>query len=182
MRSGSIHYPRATVGHIQLATACLGLVLIIGGCGGTTSKSAVPIHGQPSNRTAEAATISQVHSPAGFSRAPCPPSPTEAVCFTRRRSLVLTPTGFARLIATTGLTLERDSLWCLPQARPQERRLRVEHCHGVAKLGAATLGARAMSLVVMGPRSSVSTTRDLPVKPSGASVLVVEDLEPGTHS
>jgi hypothetical protein len=176
MRLGITRGPRDAVGCIRSASVCAAVVLIVGGCGASTRKPAADIHWHVPSTSAEATTISKVLRPIGFTRAPCQPSPNKTVCFTRRHSIVLTAGGFAHLIATTGLTPQRNSLWCLPQTRPATPRFRVEHCHDLAELGTETLGARAMSLVVVGPRTIVSTTRDLPVTPSGATVLEVEDF------
>jgi hypothetical protein len=133
------------------------------GCGATASQPSANITpGEPEPSTA--APPRSVHGPPGFARSAClPPVMSNAVCFTRPASVVLTPQSFARLVRAAGVAVRVSQIYCWPEPRPTKPGFRARTCHVIGTAGRYNILASVLSLVRSAPDSISATTRALPV-------------------
>jgi len=170
---------------IAAGAVVLGIVLAPSGADGQSPWRWIVL---PKDTAAIDAAVAALHPPPGFTRNSrrCQFAQTtdvEDLCFTRRRSLVLSDAEMARVVAGTGArnTSLGLGVQCLglagAAARPAVRRLglRPEACEDAATSGTILLLFAVNSVVRVNPTSVVSATHSVGPFPGGTQINIAVD-------
>jgi hypothetical protein len=121
-----------------------------------------------------ATTLARLKAPAGFIHTrQCPG--TNAVCFSRRRSMLLNRTVMVRLLASLGVKAKPEVVSCLlRRKRPTAPHLTFIPCDALVTFGQDRLFVNVISVVVATPTTIRSTTLSLKGGEHGTMIEIAD--------